>query len=381
MTQPTYTLIATATMGLEALVAKEIKALGYRHLRTENGRVEFEAPAEGIARANLWLRTAGRVKIKIGSFTAETFDELFEQTKALPWEKFLPENAEFPVSGRSVKSTLFSVSDCQAIVKKAIVERLKQSYQSEWFPENGALFRLEVALHKDEAVLSLDTSGAGLNQRGYRETHARAPLKETLAAALITLANWHPDHPLVDLFCGSGTIPIEAAMIGQNMAPGVNRSFVSETWPWAEAMQWETARQEAEDLLRDDQPLMIMGSDLDPKAIEVAEENAKEAGMYGLITFKQMAARDFKPKGEYGAVISNPPYGERIGERDEVEKMYQALGQIARETPTWSYYVLTSHERFEALFGRQATKRRKLYNGNLKTDYYQYWGPRSPRPS
>ena len=288
-----YDLIATSAMGLEALVAKEVRELGYE-CQVENGRILFQGDENAIAKSNLWLRTADRVRLKIGEFKATTFDELFEKTKALPWEKFLPENAEFPVSGKSVKSKLFSVSDCQSIVKKAIVERMKKHYKKEgWFEENGPLFKIEVALHKDIALLTIDTSGSGLHKRGYRVAQGEAPIKETLAAALVMLTNWTPDRPFVDPFCGSGTIPIEAALMGQNIAPGFNREFVSENWHWIPSSVWDEVRLEAEDLANYDQPLDITGSDIDHRLVKIAQENAFEAGFGDLISFKQMRVKDF----------------------------------------------------------------------------------------
>lgn len=373
-------LIATATMGLEAIVAKEVKNLGYENVTVENGRVMFTADRSAICRANLWLRTADRVKLVIGEFKVETFDELFEKTKALPWAEILPENAEFPVIGRSVKSKLFSVSDCQAIVKKAVVESLKKKYHTNWFPEDGPFYRIEVAIHKDIATLTIDTSGDGLHKRGYRALSNQAPLKETLAAALIQLTNWYPDKPFADPFCGSGTIPIEAALIGQNIAPGFMRDFVSEQWPTVPKKLWDEARMEAEDLAKYDTELEIFGSDIDHRMIELAKNNALEAGLSDVIQFKQMQVTDFRNKQEYGVLVANPPYGERLGEKQAVEKMYQQMGSLFREViPTWSIYILTSNENFEQLYGQKATKKRKLYNGNIKTDFYQYWGPRKPR--
>ncbi|MDY7222331.1 THUMP domain-containing class I SAM-dependent RNA methyltransferase [Halalkalibacterium halodurans] len=374
------TLIATATMGLEALVAREVKDLGYEDVKVENGKVTFTSDVAAIPRANLWLRTADRVKLKVGEFKALTFDELFEKTKSLPWADIIPVHAEFPVIGRSVKSKLFSVSDCQAIVKKAVVESMKKRYKRGWFDENGPLYRIEVALHKDIATLTIDTSGTGLHKRGYRYLHSQAPLKETLAAAMIMLSHWKSNRPFADPFCGSGTIPIEAAMIGQNIAPGFNREFVSEQWHWIGSEHWDRAREEVEDMANYDQPLDILGSDIDHRMVELAQNNAMEAGFGDLISFKQMQVTDFRHKEEYGILIGNPPYGERIGEREEVEKMYQKMGEVFREhLETWSIYILTSHEGFEELYGKRATKKRKLYNGNIKTDYYQFFGPRPPR--
>lgn len=308
----TYTIIATTAMGLEAIAAKEVRNLGYE-CKTENGRVLFQGDEKAIARANLWLRTADRIKIRVGCFKAFTFDELFEQTKALPWERFLPVDAEFPVQGKSVKSKLYSVPDCQAIVKKAIVERLKKAYHHpSWLEENGDLFKIEVAIHKDEAELLLDTSGSGLHKRGYRAGQGEAPLKETLAAALVFLTNWTPDRPFIDPFCGSGTIPIEAALIGQNIAPGFNRSFVSETWPWMDATIWEEARTEVEDLAEYDRELDIIGTDIDHRMIDISKQNAYEAGLGEMIQFKQMQVKDLHTTKQYGVIVGNPPYGERL---------------------------------------------------------------------
>ncbi|WP_338470045.1 class I SAM-dependent RNA methyltransferase [Niallia sp. XMNu-256] len=374
-----YELIATSAMGLEALVAKEVRALGY-DCQVENGRISYHGNEMAIVKSNLWLRTADRVKLKIGEFKATTFDELFEKTKALPWEKFLPVNAEFPVSGKSVKSKLFSVSDCQSIVKKAIVERMKRHYKIEgWLEENGPLYKIEVALHKDVALLTIDTSGSGLHKRGYRVDQGEAPIKETLAAALVMLTNWTPDRPFVDPFCGSGTIPIEAALIGQNIAPGFNREFVSEAWNLIPPKIWDEARTEVEDVAKYDQPLDIIGSDIDHRLIKISQENAFEAGLGDLVTFKQMRVQDFTTSKQYGVIVGNPPYGERLGEKAAVQKMYNEMGKTFEPLDTWSIYMLTSDEEFETHFGKKATKKRKLFNGFIKTDYYQYWGKRPPR--
>ncbi|MFZ0444958.1 MAG: class I SAM-dependent RNA methyltransferase [Bacillus sp. (in: firmicutes)] len=374
-----YDLIATSAMGLEALVAKEVRELGYE-CQVDNGRILFQGDEKAIAKSNLWLRTADRVRLKIGEFKATTFDELFEKTKALPWERFLPENAEFPVSGKSVKSKLFSVSDCQSIVKKAIVERMKKHYKKEgWFEENGPLFKIEVALHKDTALLTIDTSGSGLHKRGYRVAQGEAPIKETLAAALVMLTNWTPDRPFVDPFCGSGTLPIEAALMGQNIAPGFNREFVSENWHWIPSSVWDEVRLEAEDLANYDQPLDITGSDIDHRLVKIAQENAFEAGLGDLISFKQMRVQDFTTTKQYGVIVGNPPYGERLGEKGAVQKMYHEMGQAFADLETWSVYILTSDEEFETHYGKKTTKKRKLFNGFIKTDYYQYWGKRPMR--
>ncbi|NLY80240.1 MAG: class I SAM-dependent RNA methyltransferase [Lysinibacillus sp.] len=374
-----FQLVATSAMGLESIVAEEVKALGYE-TRTENGKVFFEGDESAIARANLWLRVADRVKIVVGRFPATTFDELFENTKAIEWEKYLPVDANFPVTGKSVKSKLFSVPDCQAIVKKAVVERLKFAYKRLGFlDESGATYKIEVSILKDEATLTIDTSGAGLHKRGYRLDQGEAPLKETLAAALVKISKWSPHRPFVDLFCGSGTIPLEAAMIGQNIAPGYNRDFISEDWPWMKKKIWDEARNEADDLANYDQPLEIMGSDIDHRMIKIAESNALEAGFSDIITFKQMQATDFTTKLTDGVIVSNPPYGERIGEKEEVEKVIRRLGEVMREYPTWSVYMLSSMENFEELYGKQATKKRKLFNGFIRTDLYQFWGQKSQK--
>lgn len=376
-----YTLIATAAMGIEALVAREVKSLGYEDVKVENGRVLFQADEMGIVKANLWLRTADRVKLRVGEFKATSFDELFEKTKALPWHKFIPRNGQFPVTGKSQKSKLFSVSDCQAIVKKAIVDKLKtiQNVQG-MLIEDGPLFRVEVSILKDIVTLSIDTTGReGLHKRGYRVEQGEAPLKETLAASLLLLTNWNPDLPLVDPFCGSGTIPIEAALIGQNIAPGSLRTFASEDWHWIGRKRWDEARQEAEDLANYDQKLEIIGSDIDHRMINVSKDNADEIGLGDSISFKQMQVKDFTTKLDYGYVVTNPPYGERLNDRPYVEKLYADMGQVFTKLDTWSVYVLTSHEGFEQFYGKPATKKRKLFNGFIKTDYYQYFGKRPPR--
>lgn len=369
-----YTLIATAAMGVEALVAKEIRSLDFANVKVDNGKITYESDALGIARSNLWLRTADRVKLLVGEFPATSFEELFERTKALPWGEILPKNAAFPVIGKSVKSKLYSVPDCQAIVKKAIVESMKKKYNVSWFEENGATYRIEVALHKDIATLSIDTSGAGLHKRGYRYLHNNAPLKETLAAAMLLLTNWTHDKPFIDPFCGSGTIPIEAALIGLNIAPGLNRTFASQQWDLIPQSDWQRAQEETIDLAKRDRKLEILGTDIDHKMIELSKTNAKQAGILDAVTFKQMQVKDFHPKQDGGYIVCNPPYGERIGEREQVEQLYKDMGKTFRKNPSWSVYVLTSNERFEKLYGKKATKKRKLYNGNIKTYYYQFFG-------
>ncbi|WP_150284679.1 class I SAM-dependent RNA methyltransferase [Rummeliibacillus sp. TYF-LIM-RU47] len=372
-----YQLVATAAMGLESIVADELKALGY-HTRTDNGKVYFEGDERDIAKTNLWLRVADRVKIVAGSFPAKTFEQLFEGVKAIEWEKYLPVDAEFPVTGKSVKSKLFSVPDCQAITKKAIVERLKGHYMRLGFlEETGAKFKIEISILKDIATLTIDTSGAGLHKRGYRLDQGEAPLKETLAAALVYISKWNPNRPFADPFCGSGTIALEAAMIGQNMAPGYNRDFISEEWPWIKSSIWNDVRMEVEDVANYDQPLQIFGSDIDHRMVEIAQSNAREAGFADLVSFKQMQVTDFTTTLSDGVMIGNPPYGERIGEKETIEKMVQDMGKMMTKYPTWSVYMLSSMENFEELYGKRATKKRKLFNGFIKTDYYQFWGKKS----
>lgn len=369
-----YTLIATAPMGIEAVVAKEVRDLGYE-CTVDNGKVIFEGDALAICRANLWLRTADRIKVQVASFKAKTFDELFEKTKAINWRSFIPENGKFPVIGKSVKSTLASVPDCQRIVKKAIVEKLKlqSGKANDWIEETGAEYKVEISLLKDQALITLDSSGTGLHKRGYRVDQGGAPIKETLAAALVQLTNWTPDRPFVDPFCGSGTIAIEAALIGQNIAPGFNRDFVSEDWEWIGKDLWNKARLEVEEKANYDQPLTIFASDIDHRMVQIAKENAEEAGLGDLIQFKQMQVKDFTTNLEFGVIVGNPPYGERLGEKKAVEQMYKEMGKAFEPLDTWSVYMLTSNENFEEAYGRKATKKRKLFNGFIKTDYYQYW--------
>lgn len=371
-----YKLVATSAMGLESIVADEVKELGFQ-TTTENGKIYFEGDETAIAMTNMWLRVADRVRVIVGEFKATTFDDLFEQTKSLPWEQYLPVDANFPVAGKSVKSTLYSVPDCQAIVKKAIVERLKTAYKRNGFlDESGPLFKLEVSILKDKVTLTIDSSGAGLHKRGYRVGQGDAPLKETLAAALVKLTKWNPDRPFVDPFCGSGTIPIEAAMIGQQIAPGYNREFSSEHWPWMKEAIWDRVREEAEELAKYDQPLDITGFDVDPKMIKVAQQNAVEAGFMDLIRFEQQDIRNLAVEGLNGVLVGNPPYGERLGEIEEAEDITKTIGRIMERYPSWSVYMLSSLENFETMYGKKATKKRKLFNGFIRTDFYQYWGQR-----
>lgn len=374
-------LIATAPMGLEAVVARELKELGYQDTITENGRVTFSGTLADICRCNLWLRTSDRVLIKMGEFKATTFDELFEGTKALPWHDWIPVHGEFPVEGRSHKSQLSSVPACQGIVKKAIVEKMKEKYHTEWFQENGPRYVIEVNLLNDVALLTLDTTGPALHKRGYRKLVTEAPLKETMAAALILLSRWNqnPARPFYDPCCGSGTLPIEAAMIAWNIAPGLRRTFNSEAWPVLPEELWQNARDEAIDAVRDDIPLQIAGSDIDPKAIEVAEAAAKSAGLAKEISFQTLPVTRVRLEGEYGCIITNPPYGERLSEEKEVRKLIGQLGRLYVELPTWSFFTITPTKQFEHDFQRKADKRRKLFNGRIECQYLQFLGPLPPR--
>mgnify|MGYP000908660182 CR=1 FL=1 len=375
----TYKLVATAAAGIEALVGKELRNMGY-DVQVENGKAFFEGDDYDIARTNIWLRTSDRIKIIMGQFTAKTFDSLFEQTKAIPWEKILPVDAEFPVSGKSVKSTLHSVPNCQSIVKKAIVNRLSEAYHRRThLPESGALYPIEVAILKDVVTLTIDTSGTSLFKRGYRTEKGGAPLKENMAAALVMLTSWYPDKPFYDPTCGSGTIPIEAALIGKNIAPGLYRSFAFEEWNWIDRAQIQKAKADARMQIKQDIQLDIVGSDLDARMIDIAKKNAEEAGVADCICFKQMRLQDLHTNKINGVIISNPPYGERLLDDTAVTKLYQEMGQTFAPLETWSKFILTSDEAFESKYGSPADKKRKLYNGTLKVDLYQYFGQRVKR--
>lgn len=377
----TYQLVATAASGIEAITGKELKDMGYE-VQVENGKAFFKGSTADIIKTNLWLRTADRIKIIFGAFEAKTFDDLFEQTKALPWEDILPMDAAFPVSGKSVKSTLYSVPDCQSIVKKAIVDRLSDVYSRRArLPESGAEYPIEVSILKDEVSLTIDTSGSSLFKRGYRTEKGGAPIKENMAASLIKLTSWFPDKPFYDPTCGSGTIPIEAALIGLNIAPGLQRSFISEDWNIFAADEWKTLRTEAKMAANYDVELDILGTDLDQNMIEIAKRNAEKAGVEDFIEFRQLALKDFKTDKEYGVIVSNPPYGERMDDQDYVENLYKQMGQTFKPLETWSKYIITSDLNFEEFYGQRATKKRKLYNGRLRTDYFQFWGKRRPRPN
>ncbi len=373
-------LIATATFGLEAIVKREIEHLGYTVLKSEDAKISYEGDETAIVRSNLWLRSADRVLLKMGEFKAFSFEELFQQTKALPWEEWIPEDGKFTVNGSSVKSTLYSVPDCQAIVKKAVVERLKETYHCEWFKETGADYTVKVAILKDNVTLTIDTSGTGLHKRGYRVRDVAAPIKETLAAAMVQLSYWKQGRLLVDPFCGSGTIVIEAAMLAKNIAPGLNRKFAAEGWAKIPKSLWKDARKEAFDAIDQMADIQIKASDISRKAIEAARENAEEAGVSDCIAFSVLPFSELKAEEDYGIVICNPPYGERIGERQDLDQIYKDAKKFFGSNPTWSLYFLTSDKEFEKAFSNKpADKRRKLYNGRIETTYYQYYGIRPPK--
>ncbi|MEF9933813.1 MAG: class I SAM-dependent RNA methyltransferase [Clostridium sp.] len=373
-----YKLIATATFGLESVVASELKNLGYENLKVENSRVEFEGDERDIARCNLWLRTADRVLIKAAEFKAESFEELFQGAKAVNFGNIIPLDGKMHITGKSVKSKLFSVPDCQSIVKKAVVEAMKRKYKTDWFSEDGPVYKIEVGILKDIVTLTIDTSGKGLHKRGYREIAGEAPMKETLAAALVLLSRWNPSRQLIDPLCGSGTILIEAALIGKNIAPGLNREFVSETWPTIDKKIWDELREEARNAINDEE-FKIYGSDVDYRVLKTAMENVEKAGLTDYIYLQKLPVQEVSSKKKYGCIITNPPYGERLLEVKEVNKLYKDMGRVFSELDTWSVFVITSHPEFQKHYGKKATKNRKLYNGTLQCYYYQYFGPLPPR--
>ena len=374
-------LVAPCHFGLEAVLKKEILDLGYEIVRVEDGRVTFAGDEDAICRANIFLRTAERILLKVGQLHADTFDELFEGIKALPWENYIPSDGKFWVAkASSVKSKLFSPSDIQSIVKKAIVERLKGVYSLQWFPETGAEYPIRISFMKDEAVVCLDTTGLSLHKRGYRTMVSKAPIKETLAAALLMLTPWHKDRILVDPFCGSGTFPIEAAMMAANIAPGMNRSFTAEKWTnFVGRKYWYGAIDEANDLVDDQIETDIQGYDIDGDIIKAARQNAREAGVDHLIHFQQRPLFELSHPKKYGFIVSNPPYGERLEEKSHLPALYTEIGDRFRELDSWSMYLITSYEDAEKYIGKKADKNRKIYNGMLKTYYYQFLGPKPPK--
>ena len=377
----TFELIAPCHFGLEAILKREIQDLGYEVSLVEDGKVTFIGDAEAICQANIFLRTAERVLLKVGKFRAVTFEELFEKVKALPWERYIPADGKFWVTkATSVKSQLFSPSDIQSIVKKAIVERLKSQYRLSWFPEEGAEYPIRITFLKDEATLGIDTSGISLHKRGYRKLASKAPITETLAAALIGLTPWKQDRILVDPFCGCGTFPIEAAMMAAHMAPGMNRSFTAESWTnLIPRKHWYEAVTEANDLLDDTVQVDIQGYDIDPAMVKAARENAREAGVDHMIHFQARPVSELNHPKKYGFVITNPPYGERLEEKENLPGLYREIGEAKKRLDCWSVYLITSYEEAERYIGRKADKNRKIYNGMLKTYFYQFQGPKPPR--
>ncbi len=377
----TYELVVPCHFGMEAVTKREIYDLGYEITRVEDGRITFEGDAEAICRANVFLRTAERVLLLVGRFKATTFEELFQGIKALPWEEYIPQDGKFWVKkASSIKSKLFSPSDIQSIAKKAMVERLKGVYKTEWFKEDGAAYPIRIFLLKDEVMVALDTSGDSLHKRGYRLQTSKAPITETLAAALIMLTPWRRDRILVDPFCGSGTFPIEAAMIAANIAPGMNREFTAETWTNIIPKQlWYDAVEEAQDMVDKDIQVDIQGYDLDGEVVKAARENAKRAGVDHLIHFQQRDVAKMSHPKKYGFIITNPPYGERLEDKADLPELYTTIGEVYKNLDAWSMYMITSYADAERYVGRKADKNRKIYNGMIKTYFYQFMGPKPPK--
>lgn len=376
-----FEIVVPCHFGLESVLKKEILDLGYDITEVVDGRITFFGDADAVCRANICLRSAERVLIKVGGFHAESFEDLFQGTKALPWEEYIPENGKFWVKkASSVKSKLFSPSDIQSIMKKAMVERMKQSYHTDWFKEDGESFPVRVFIMKDEVTVALDTTGDSLHKRGYRRLESKAPIAENLAAALLMLTPWKADRILVDPFCGSGTFPIEAAMMAAGIAPGLNRHFTAESWKHLITdANWKDVRDEMRDEINLDIDTDIQGYDIDPDMIEIARINAAKAGVEKLIHFQTRPIADLSHRKKYGFIISNPPYGERIGEKDELPDLYRTIGERYKALDSWSMYLITGYEQAEKYIGRKADKNRKIYNGMLKTYFYQFQGPKPPR--
>ena len=368
-------LIATATFGLEALVKREIETLGYKIIKSEDGKITFLGDEKGIVRSNLWLRCADRVLLRMAEFNAITFEDLYQQTRGIPWENLIPPDGKFPVNGTSVKSTLHSVPACQSIVKKAIVDRLSDVYGVMNFEETGGTYEIKVAILKDRVTLTVDTTGPGLHKRGYRVKDVRAPIKETLAAALVQLSFWKEGRLLIDPCCGSGTIPIEAAMIGMNIAPGLSRQFSAEHWNLVDPVVWKEERKIGFESIKKDADIQIIGADVDSTAIEGARQNALEAGVGDVIQFHIGDIRALASETDRGIIITNPPYGERIGDKKTIETIYLSLNRYLKKHPDWSLFLITTDKEVEqAVAERPADRRRKLYNGRLEVCYYQFHG-------
>lgn len=375
-----FRMMATAAFGIEAVVGKELRQLGMENVKVEDGRIFFEGTMKDLAIANMWSRTADRIYVVLSQFKAYSFEELFQGISKIPWEEYISVDDEFPVNAKSVKSKVYSKADIQRISKKSIVKRLNSVYGVDWFKETGDKYSIWVNFLRDEVTVCIDSSGIGLHKRGYREIGNEAPLKETLAAALVSVSNWHDKIPLMDPMCGTGTILIEAAMKALNIAPGIQRTFACENWSWIDQEVFKEVRAEARLAIDFDKELTIIGSDLNRRTIEIARKNAEKAMVEEYIRFEVRDALSLKTPIEYGYMISNPPYGERIGEEESIFRLYQQWFKVIdNDFSTWSYYILTSHERLEEAFRKKATKNRKLYNGKLKCYFYQYYGPKPPR--
>lgn len=372
-------LIATATFGLEAVVKREIENLGYKILKSEDGKITFLGDERAVVRANLWLRSADRVQIKMAEFMAYEFEDLFQQIKGIAWEEWIPIEGKFIMNGSSVKSKLSSVPACQSVAEKAVVERLKEAYGVDYFQKSGALYDIKITLLKDRVTVTLDTTGPGLHKRGYRQHSVEAPIKETLAAAMLQLSFWKKDRILTDPCCGSGTIPIEAAMIARNIAPGISRSFACEEWDAIPGKLWKEERKAAFELIDNECSPKIFGLDINPAAIEAAKANAEAAGVEDCIRFAAADVAAMRTKSLGGVIVTNPPYGERIGDKQGIEKIYEAYRRFFRENPTWSLFVVTADKSIEKKLERQADRRRKLYNGRMEVCYYQFHGEKPPK--
>jgi putative N6-adenine-specific DNA methylase len=368
-----YTIVATAAFGLESIVTRELKNLGFGDFTVENGRISFTGDEHDIARCNVWLRTADRVLIEVAQFKAIDFEDLFQGTLKVPWENIIPNDGKMHITGKTVRSKLFSLSACQSVVKKAVIQAMKRKYSSSEFPETGPVYKIEVSLLKDMASLTIDTTGPGLHKRGYRQDAGEAPLRETLAAGIILLSGWKPDRILADPLCGSGTIAIEAALIGKNIAPGLKRSFVSESWWQIPEPIWSSVRKEAREQIND-VSFQILASDIDALVLRKARGNAERAGVSDLIAFQKLSVEEFRSRKKYGYIICNPPYGERLNETTEVEKLYKIMGQTFSQLDMWSSFILTAYSGFERSLGKKATRNRKLYNGMIQCYLYEYSG-------
>ena len=376
-----YKIVAPCHFGMEAVLKREIQNLGYEITEVSDGRVIYSGDAKAVVDGNIYLRTAERILVLVGSFRATTFEELFQGIRALPWEEYIPEDGKFWVTkANSINSKLFSAPDIQSIAKKAMVERMKQKYHLDWFPEDGADYPVRIFIHKDQVMVTLDSTGAPLHKRGYRTLTSKAPIAETMAAALIMLTPWRGDRILIDPFCGSGTFLIEAAMMAANIAPGLNREFTAEDWPENFPLDlWDRVRKEARGKINMDVETNLQGLDIDSRMVEIARENAKRAGVDSLIHFQRRAVKDTAHPKKYGFIITNPPYGERLEDKDTLPEIYKDLGEAYARLDSWSMFFITSYEAAQKYIGRKADKNRKLYNGMLKTYFYQYLGPKPPK--